>query len=708
MNDCLNFEILKELNRGNKPGVEKAIRHYDTRNCASTFNPTSQNIQVISFMNSLNPKRYLEELENSYSSIEDLMSEYDPAKSAEKQTNRFYVIYNYLYFAKLSKQQIGYFDTFHFSFRSLLHSSTALPNFAILKLFLSKMNYLFNTQNQLRYFEHVQEIQRLSEYAKEFRPVNSSPDKFNNSCLYGAKFYSLTDLNQNNFSAIEIDIVCLALWLISHLFLKNYQEAKSRLSDVRSKLELLKTSGSQSDSLTSTNYEDSLKKKLCKHVSAIIEFLGLIIQVKEGQAINTSDLLSNKALFNETGVSTKYKYPVLNLMGVINFRENRHNLANAQFIQTNRELQEEMKIRDSKPNKFHGLSKLNNQSNEIPVLFNLFLTSYSTGNYERAIELSETIVTPFRNCHKFWYYLGLSYYRLWSKEMQQIVKAETDEERKKVGRIQMNLATINCWLLTRPLSAQDQIIRKLNLKSSKGLEESALVQHITKTIKCFENSLKILQNLNSREYLSTVLQPPNSKSKEYYNGIKNKITEGVQPMLNSVVEHLSYLYIFTNQPAHALKTISIATSQSEPLKAETKNKLMIYNLKAVTMLKKQSEVKLINSQLEESITRSEPSQLPLRSLDGNRVTKIPLALLVKYNKLVGGCKDKETAKKTMQSLLDEFFKLSESCRKEINVLIKNALFWYFTKVEFSYETIRIISDTSFDTSTFSLSKHCTA
>ena len=209
INTSINFEIFKEVNRNNKNSVRKILKQLDPHLANRPFDTTYQNILVAQFLMNLNPDKFLQLMEKHSIFIADIIKNPDLTKPISQQSTRFYFVYNFMYFSKMSGRNTLFVETEHFSFRGLMKSVITLPSFPILKAFLSKLNYLFNSGNKVRFLEHMEEIHRLIEYAKDFKslkPKTSSELKYQNSCIYGARFYQLADLEQNCFNSLEIPL----------------------------------------------------------------------------------------------------------------------------------------------------------------------------------------------------------------------------------------------------------------------------------------------------------------------------------------------------------------------------------------------------------------------------------------------------------------------------------------------------------------------
>lgn len=707
----VNFEILKHINKNNKSGIRQIVKQLENQLTTRNFDTNHQNLLIADFLMTHDPSHFLKQFEKLNMKITDIVNTPDSTKPLSHQTLRFYLIYNYFLLFRLSGKNIPFLENIHFTFRGSLKSVTALPTLPIIKLFLSKMNLLFNIGNSIRFYEHVEETHRLLEYSREIevlKPKIIPEAKYQNSAIYGSKVYHLADLDQNSFNHIELNIIFNILMLISSILLKQSTEFDRNMVELRQKVAILKenTTFQNGDQKEEKKFwlESSLKLKLVAHIEAIADFLAVIYQVKLGEAPILNELVKTKSFFKESRLQEKYFIPVMNLIAVVNMKMGNKIVANIYLQQIVKTIKSLPVVDPERLDRLGGLSTFNNKLMHLPMEFNLFLSYFAVSEYNKTISISRSLVFSFENNFKFWYFLGLSYYNLWQLELPNLVKKDLSEKNRNIKEAVKILDRKKVKLLASYGGSFDACICSHNLNTFKNLENENVSKNIVLAISYFENSLYLLQRYYSKENLSAIFQSSIHRFKDYFNNVKQVVSNDIHKYLVSVLELLTYLYLQVNKPMQALKAISISLS-SVKLKPVERAKFTTYHFKAALLLKKQNVLKTSLADLENNIQSAEKGDFQVRLGNDYREAVLPVSFVLKYNRFLAQSKDKESAKTNLPKLLEEYLKLPEKAKLACEKLIRNILFHHFYKTDFSRENLRLVTDCTFDLSNISWNKN---
>lgn len=705
----VNFEIAKELHRNNKAAIRKLIKPFDNNQPPPFFDATQQNVQVATFMVTLDPRRFLEEIDRNKVSVKEIVSSIDKSKLQPQNAARYYLVYNWLFFSKYLNVNIRLVETLHFNFRLALNSVTLPPTFPILKYFLSKMNHLFNLSNKLRFFEHIEEIHRLIEYASDYKALKSRPSvepKFKNSCIYGCKVSSLTDLDQRNFCSEEVEVSGLILQALSQLLGMNPLGLAQSISDIKTKLEALQSD--KKDKHTSDKkvvLEETVKLKLCKHIEAALCFLSLLDQLKAERQLGIDQIVSANTFLKDNRLIEKYFFAVANLLSLANFKRNNFTVCSLQLSRLANTCITLSKTPSEKLDRFDGLSKFNNPFFRVPLLFNCFISNFSLSNFRSVASLGELLVVSFTNCPKFWFFYGVSFFKLWLEESEAVVRKERTDTAKTLRESAKILEKRRIDLVVAPLINLDRVVHGHCVSSLSNLENETSSKRLLSAIRCMENSLKLIQNLTSKDYLSSILQSTGQRYKDYFNGVKTVLANDPNRLLVPVLEHLTYLYLMANKPMQALKTISIASLQTSLLSHAQHCKFASYHLKAALLLKKQSVMKSAIGETDSCLKVVGQTTVTVRSFSDTGDNSLPAAFLLKYNTLSFLTKDKEGARQAVHGMVEDFLGLPDKQRTACESYLRNALFNFFSIHEFSQESLMYVAGNKFDVSKFIFSKN---
>lgn len=705
----VNFEIQKLFLKNNKNGIRKILKQFEIQLNNRSFDTTTQNLQIANFFVSLNPDRFLNELDKQGILIPETIKNPDTTKSISQQTARFYLVYNWFYFSKLTQRNRVFLETDHFSFRGSLKSLTALPTFPILKIFLSKMNYFFDSSNKVRIFEHIEEIHRLIDYGRELKTTKTRvllPQKPFNSCIYGGTFFQLANLEQNNFNGLELQIAGGILLAVSNWFACNNSEMDKNLTDLREKLNALKedTVSTEKTDDKLILIEEKLPVKLFSHIEACIEYLHLLRRLRLEDHGTLTEILYPGVFYKDHRLEEKYYLPMVNLLGLLNFKNKSQSVAHVFFSRLAVSASGKLAVNNEKLDRFEGLSRLNNPLMRISLTYNLFASLFCIGEFAKAVELADCLISTFSSNYKFWYILGLCHFKLWEKEKDRSLKKEWEEAGRTVREATRVLEKRRIKLLINSESSWESTSKKPVASTPKDTELDDCGKTMILATSCLETSLNLLTNFYCKEHLGVIFQPSNARYKEYFNQIKILINVEVQKYLASVLEYLAYLYLSANKPMQALKAISLSLS-SVKLKSGERAKLAVYHLKAAMMLKKTVLIKTSLGDLDNSMQGNDKHEFVFKKTSGSGTYILPVQFVLKYSKLMAVSKDKEQAKNAMQRLLEEWSKLGQKDKDSSERLLRKALFFYYSKIEFSRELLRHVLNPSYEISNFVSAKN---
>ena len=512
------------------------------------------------------------------------------------------------------------------------------------------MNHLFNNANQVRYIEHHQEIRKLEEIAAKLE-LASTEFKHQNSVIYGAKFYTLCDSEQNNFNPTELQIAAQLLLVMSHFFFKRKEKVPEILKAISGQLPKLKEKPKTENALC---FEEKVRTKLCAHLEATVDFFRVLSKEK----FDLSEIIKCQNFHKGNRVQEKYFYVVMNLIAVANFRTGNLATANKLFC---RLLSTCLSNLAPSPEgyEFDGLSRLNNPFFQTNFKYNTFLSFYALKEYVSAAHIGESLMVAMSANHHFWYVLGLCHFHIWLRKLKEQGRYEFTKGMEQCQQISRNLERRQIRLILAP-------IQKLEF-SSPDMDSKQMA------ISCLEASLNILQNLTNKDHLKTVFSQTDKRLKDFYNEARNVIVSQNQQHLLSVLEHLSYLYLACKKPMQALKTITLGINTPQ-LKPSEQIKFHIYHTKAIALLKRQTLVKKL-------LQESQNTQNCEFCVQLNESISLPLSFITKFNKVSILSVDAD-------SLIDEFLRLSPQQKSVTERPVQNLLFHHFSKVEFSRDALR--------------------
>jgi hypothetical protein len=433
--------------------------------------------------------------------------------------------------------------------------------------------------------------------------------------------------------------------------------------------------------------------------------LSLLKKVRFEHGVNAFEILSTNALFEGVKMNKKYSPAMMNLLAISNFRAKNFGSALKILSKLTEKGKESHCVGVDKPAVISGLSHLNNPLLKAPLTFNLFLTLFSLREYSKAIAVAETLSVSFGNNHRFWYIKGLCHFHLWQREVEAEKARKAAETAKTLREVLRTLDRRRVTVLVPPEPANDWVTKQNALNAFRTLDGDASSRQVVLAISSLENSLNILQNLNSKDSISSVFQRTNQRFKEYINGVKAQLTADVPRHLLSVLEHLTYLYLLANKPMQALKTISMAmTSVSANLGVAEEARFASYHLKAAHMIRKPFELKKCHAEVEAALQSSEKENAVLSLVRNGDPCPVPATFILKYNRLLI-LGDREAGQALLGRLLDEFGTLPDRVRMACEPLARNALFFYFSRVEFSRDMLRQITSPMFDVSKMVLNRN---
>lgn len=712
-----NFEIHREISRKKVPETIALLKQFEQQTSDRVFDASRQNLFVASFYFTLNPEDYLAQVKKHGLNIPDLATTIDPSKPPTHQITRFYPIYNFMYFSKMSERNVDFIEKTQFTFLSALGQAAATPNYPLFKLFLSKMNHLANTGNLFRYTKHVEEIFRLLEYARDLKtPLRHqllSDSRYLNSCTYGGQFYHLADLEQQSLLPQELEMAGLIMLAISHLFTKNDLEFQRIIDELVGCLKAFKedikdTGLSESKSDHKFECETKLRKKVRGHMEAMISLLDNIRKIRFDKGIALANLVNDATIFRGNLMKRKYQLASTNLLALSNFKQK--NFAAASRI-LSRLCEKALETPASGPKEqahVASLSQMNNRLLRAPLAFNLFVSLYAQGEYGRAILVAETLTVTYGSNFRFWYYKGVCHFSLWQREAaSERTKrlAEIDKALRDAGKL---FERKRLSVLPLPEIGTDLTVQQQSLQAYRTLENESGGRHVVMAISSFENSLNILRHNSSKEALGPVSQRSIQRFKEYLNQAKTHIAAVTPRYLLSVLEHLTYLYLLANKPMQALKTILIATDAANlKLGPSESARFATYHLKMAQMIRNSGQLKSCQNTLEEALKTSEKEKTVISVQRDAQTFKIPAAFALKYNRLLTQTqtRDPESGRSCLSRLLEDFDRLPEAARIACEPLARNAMFFHYSRIEFSRDMLRQITNPLFDVSKYLLNKN---
>lgn len=146
-----------------------------------------------------------------------------------------YVLYNYIFFRKINRKYATFSDDSLLQIRFDTEPDVQQASFPMVKIFLSKLNFLFNNDLQVPFLSFFEDIRKLAVLAKSLENRQGPPYEnfFYVSCLFGCYFYNLSHSEQNNFHPIEVQSAYLIHSAIVNLYLKNFSEFNASIADLK-------------------------------------------------------------------------------------------------------------------------------------------------------------------------------------------------------------------------------------------------------------------------------------------------------------------------------------------------------------------------------------------------------------------------------------------------------------------------------------------
>lgn len=553
----------------------------------------------------------------------------------------------------------------------------------------------------------------MLEYSQKFKPLRQqilADGKFLNSCVYGGTFYFLADIDQQGVNPVELEAAGQLLLVNAHFLAKNVVEVTTGMATLTKTIDKLREQASQAQSESKTDpkavFDWRLRNQIINHFDAIVGFLSLLKKVRFQNGVNTFEIVSTVSVFQGTKMKKKYAPSMMNLLAISNFRAKNFGAAHKILAKLTERLKESPMNGADKPAVIASLSRLNLPLLRAPLTFNLFVTLFALGEFGKAAAVGEGLCAAFGNNHRFWYLKGLCHFNLWQKEVEIEKSRKAAEAVKLLKEVSRSLDRRRVSVLMLPEPSSDWVTQQHGLNAFRNLGGEPSSRQVVLAISSLENSLNILQNSHSKDALGSVFQRTNQRFKEYINGVKGQLTAEAPRHLLSVLEHLTYLYLLANKPMQALKTISIATTSVTPkLGVIEEARFASFHLKAAVMLKKTSELKKVFSEMESALQSSDKENAVLTFSRNGKPCSVPATFLLKYNRLLSAPSDREAGQASLGRLMEEFGQLPEKTRLGCEPLARNALFFFFSRVEFSRDMLRQITSPLFDVSKVVLNRN---
>ena len=737
INGCVNFDLVEAQNQNQLRGIARLVdTHKEFANNSKQFDTTSQNLTIAQYLTTRNLTAYLNRLEKRGILMEELLRPIATNEDKALTLNSLYILYNAVFFRKMNRKCTSFGEEALLNFRTTLDRLGPLPCLPLLKLLLSKLNFLFNYNMKAFYFFHVEDINRLLTLSTSLAEKKTRPpfeNLFFVSPVYGAAAYHLPHIEQNNYCETELLVLHLIHSTLLELFTKNSDAAVSQIAKLREaiqKLRLVPTDEYKNLSIrlnknylvNSLNtehkecYETSLHAKLCAHLDACAAFLFALQQLQNNPTALDPQVFFQPAFLKNGQLRTKYNLPLQNLIGVFNFRTRNFSAANLAFRRAllSSKFFALPNKKEEEPKSVQELARSNNQIMQTPVYYNLALSYIALGNFEQATAILNSLTIHFKLSHQFWYRLGVCHYRLFIKELEGLARSAHDGFEHSTHESQARYPLSRSEIFA---SNFDNVLTRFNEKALREARE--LNSHfdgvpqsrnnaLTNAIFAFDNCVLILcKKYSADTIVFAAEQKSKSKQSSTQSNIpKEKTNLSLCEYLASAYSFLAFLHSVAQQHAQCIAICSQALALSGLSQAQR----IHFLLTRARLLSKLKKTSLVNQDLNSSDFKEKPNDpsvlfyYPIIGGKGQVLTLGP-GQAARVYKLISALQaaDSQSSKALLDSLLGDFAKKDLLKRgSDVEALVRHLLYFYCYRVRYSKENLEKLLNPLTDLSTISI------
>lgn len=706
INGCVNFDIVEAVAANQPRALTKIVDTFkELVNGNKNFDPTTQNLTIAQFLVNKNPSAYLNKLEKKGVQLEELLR---PVLNGDEKAlvlSSLYIVYNCIFFRKLNRKYTSFGDETLANFKIDLDRNGPVPNFPLMKILLSKLNFLFNYSLKAFYFVHQEDINKLKELSKTISEKRASPP-FDNSVYvsptYACLAYHLPHIEQNNYNDIELLILYLLHSIIIELFQKNsakvtqglveLKDALARLKQVptaeykdltlRDSENCIKVKLSQQNVLS---FEKNLHRKLCDHLSACVAFLELLHHVHSTPFISDSNIFYNPLLMKNGQFKSKYNLALQNLIAIASFKNRNFCMANLilrKAIASSKLLAAPSK-KDDEVKSLLELAKSSNQILQTPLYYNLAISYMSIGNYEQAVSILNSIVIHFKLSYQFWYRLGVCYHKLFLKELGSLAKASREAFQSAmhddVSKHTFSKTDIQALNLDNALAKYNERVARETKELNNHLDSFPYNKNsnLHNAIFAFNNCALIVR----KKYCIDAYTPSNSREKGLVS---------ISEYLVSSLNFLAFLYSASGQHVQALNVCVQALGMSGLPPARRAHFIQI-KLRSLIKLKKNGMFVQEMAAFEQKEKPSEANVQFYYPVGGkSQLCQTSAPIMARIYKLIFAIQnnDQQTARTLLDTLMADLTKRDLLRRGgELELLMRHLMLHFNHRLKFSRENL---------------------
>lgn len=725
-----NFEILEQIinkNRRNLKIILEKNKHLLQN--SQNFNSTIQNLNLLQTILKKPNSSFLQKLKKKDITIEELINTLNSKEEDFIVLNAFYITCNYVYFSKLEKNKTSFneekLDDLNLSLEDGYFTNskfTKMPSFPFLKLWLSQMNFFFNSQKKIKFFKNIKNFHKIHLIIKNFNKEQKNPNNpFHNyfyiSLIYGSFFYNLSHMRQNNFSKDEFEILFLILNLMKDALFKDRSSFENKLKRLRLKVKDFKETSNLIDFEKNSirncvgpellpllpkkekGYEKRVFNKLVRHLEVLcvfFEVFQLVFFMKDCK--KALSLIFDSRLFDRNSKSFKEMYCLsfYNFVGVINFREGNLIMANNCFSKGISSLEAKEDKKDEQNGNILDIKKSNNAIQAVNLHYNAAMCHYKIGDFEKSVKILNSLQNHFKKSHIFWYRLGICNYKLFKQEISKLSenlyakhKSFIHEDGKKYAFSNLKIYTLYCQNVVEEFNLQKKKMRKNDFKENK----ISRTNNLDNAIFAFFNCFLLVTNVEEEKEVKKEFDCLKKKKIDALMKSYSKNLKEMEKYYYSSLEHLIFLCIVSKQELKAdfyLRKIFLIKNISE----KQKNKLLIY--KSIIESKLKNYTKSLQTLEKININNLQDSKKKNYNcnffLGKENNFKENIADISNYNKLLIFYlkKDNEAfvKKLTSSEIRDKIFDLNDGGDPKI---YEKLLFWsFYSTREFNVNQIKSV------------------
>lgn len=577
INPTINFEILDALSTNNLNQLTALFNSAKQIVNNLPFDATVQNLAICEYFISKNINVYLQKLDKREISLDNLVETVEKGESDNRALDSLYILLNYVFFKKINRKHAAFaedrLESLNLDIDKVCFADSKFKkmcSFPYLKLFLSQINQLFNFRYHTDFLRNLHNIKKLQLAVKAF----SKEEQKNKNCgdnliyvspIYGSFFYNLSVASQNNFNKVELDIVQFIVNIQKAIMLHDVFNFDNNLSKLKERLQELERSHivdmdkvhfrtiidkDKKPYIEEENkgYEKGLFNHLISHISCTIDFLEIYKALfYEGNLDKALELILTSKMTKDNGFKTMYSVSMQNILAILNFKAGNINAANLCLSKVLSELQIVGPKQQKKDQNILQLSRANNQIQQNAVHYNLGLSFVKCRRYEEAIAVLNPLLLHFKNCHQYWYYMGICYYNLVLKEIKSTsqnadseFRTVLDNYKNKHGYSAMKIKFTNC------ANVLDRYETEFRVKFEENKKE-VKVSNLDNALLCFNNALLLLDKTYNSDKITKEFADLKKKKIELTMNFKADFVKDIEKYRQSSLELLIFLNIVAKQ-----------------------------------------------------------------------------------------------------------------------------------------------------------------